>query len=87
MVEEAIKSIRKEESRDQLLLACQASAEDYKTNTDPTSFSTLGLLVFYEISQAMLKVDPSYPTDSCRKIIAVVLPSDQLTKSMKELAE
>jgi hypothetical protein len=83
VVEEGIKSIRKEESRDQLLLACQASAEDYKTDTDPTSFSTLGLLVFYEISQAMRKVDPSYPTDSYRKIIAVVLPRDQLTKSIK----
>lgn len=48
VVEEAIKSIRMEESEEQMYLAAEALAEDYKTDKDLTLFSALDLEDFYE---------------------------------------
>jgi 3-polyprenyl-4-hydroxybenzoate decarboxylase len=48
VVEEAIKSIRMEESKEQMHLAAGALAEDYKTDKDLTLFSALDLEDFYE---------------------------------------
>jgi poly(A) polymerase Pap1 len=87
VLEEAIKSIRKEESRDQISLASEALVEDYKTDEDLTSFSALDLENFYEISQTMLQVKPSYITDAKGKRVSVVLPIDEFNNLMEELEE